>query len=171
MKNTTAIRSAKLADRIEFVQRYLFHYGYIDIEGLERAKWITSSDVRLKKDDIGKIEQNTFDALKKFQAFANITETGLPDEETIKIMETPRCGFPDLTTSRTNPRYSSNAAWYSLAHIGTPIGSLGFDEAWLALNIAFGLWTSGTGFSFYSVDGGADGGPVEAHIRIHGYLG
>ena len=89
---------AKVLDTIYFalnLQDYLTRYGYL----------------RALDPRVGRLRTETelHDAVKKFQKFTGLDETGeLSDVELLKYMETPRCGFPDFgpaTTVKRRKRY------------------------------------------------------------------
>ena len=42
-------------------------------------------------------EKKIRDSLKKLQRFAGLPVSGILDEPTQKLIETPRCGLPDIT--------------------------------------------------------------------------
>ena len=44
----------------------------------------------------GDLSNNTKKALKNFQAFAGINETGVLDKKTMDLMKRPRCGVKDI---------------------------------------------------------------------------
>lgn len=60
-------------------------------------------------------EQDYVEALKSFQAMANITVSGVLDEETVEMMNLPRCGMPDHMGHndevRRKKRYDAMARW------------------------------------------------------------
>ena len=64
---------------------YLLEYGYVD------AKAWSSSLVT--KETLNKFLNK---AVIEFQAFAGLNQTGNLDEETVKLMQTPRCGVRDI---------------------------------------------------------------------------
>lgn len=53
-------------------------------------------------------------AIKKFQKFANLHVTGKLDNETLKMMKTPRCGHPDIIDDETKFNNSSRKKRYAL---------------------------------------------------------
>lgn len=76
------ISAAKLGDKnreIKKVQKYLTRFGYL--------KTTISTD---------RLDNATSKALKLFQQCLGLQETGNLTSETIKTLETPRCGTPDI---------------------------------------------------------------------------
>ncbi|KAI1287313.1 Matrix metalloproteinase-16 [Halotydeus destructor] len=76
---------------------YLQRFGYMN-------ESIGTSGANLVSEDY------FHDAIRDFQRFAQINETGVLDEETVKLMNTPRCGMSDsphhLHDHRRSKRYA-----------------------------------------------------------------
>ena len=77
---------------------YLSKYGYIQTNNGTQA---------LLTED--KIKEYVKSAVKDFQAFAGLNQTGDLDPITVELMETPRCGVRDIighgATARRKKRY------------------------------------------------------------------
>ena len=71
---------------IDFIQRYLRRFGYLDLPG----------DTELTAETI---DEATSRALELFQEFFGLPRTGDFDELTREVMVRPRCGLPDLSSS------------------------------------------------------------------------
>ena len=77
---------------LRFLQKYLSDYHYI-------------SPSKSGNHDVG-------EALKKFQNFFHLPETGEVDEETLNAMKKPRCGDPDLEEEASRfKRYDAVGSW------------------------------------------------------------
>ena len=60
-------------------------YGYVDPSNMGQ---IVTAD--------GDLSDEAKNALKNFQAFAGINETGVLDKKTMDLMKRPRCGVKDI---------------------------------------------------------------------------
>ena len=63
---------------------YLMKYGYMDVpRGVQKSAPLMSQD-------------GLRDYIKEFQSFAGLPQTGDLDGNTVKLMNTPRCGVKDI---------------------------------------------------------------------------
>uniref|UniRef100_A0A182UAH9 Peptidoglycan binding-like domain-containing protein n=1 Tax=Anopheles melas TaxID=34690 RepID=A0A182UAH9_9DIPT len=62
-------------------QKYLMQFGYLEKSNIETGNLRT----------IEELEQ----AVRSLQRFGGLEETGTVDEETLALMQRPRCGAPD----------------------------------------------------------------------------
>ena len=75
-----------------FLQKYLTEYHYI-------------SPSKSGNHDVGK-------AVKKFQKFFHLPETGKVDEDTMNAMKKPRCGDPDVEEEASRfKRFDAARSW------------------------------------------------------------
>jgi hypothetical protein len=90
---------------------YLTKYGYLDAKQLNLFKTLKSSRnyVMFSSNSSNSSSYSTKNsnvllegAIKKFQHFANINQTGRLDEKTLRMMKMPRCGNPDLKFVKKN---------------------------------------------------------------------
>ena len=74
--------SRELARREEqdLAEHYLTQYGYLQAASSTKTAALQSID----------------SAVRSFQAFAGLRQTGQLDEETVEMMEKPRCGVKDV---------------------------------------------------------------------------
>ena len=99
------------------MQDYLQRFGYLKskdeyISGF-KIDWRKSIESPAEK---GVFDDNTEKALKLYQYFYRIRETGVLDYQTLKLMLTPRCGCPDIVYSkRTDPYYAIAGKWNKIA--------------------------------------------------------
>ena len=64
----------------ELAQDYLTKFGYLKDKSSDQVASLVSID----------------SAVRDFQAFAGLEQTGVMDEETMVMMRTPRCGVKDV---------------------------------------------------------------------------
>ena len=81
------------------MQDFLESYGYIQKPDTRLGKLLSSSDVTA--------------GIRQMQAFAGLPETGVMDAATAVLMNTTRCGMPDVGRSdsaRRKRRYSTQGS-------------------------------------------------------------
>ena len=64
---------------------YLVRYGYVAPR--QGSSLLMSGEM---------FERGVMDAVQDFQAFAGLNQTGVLDQKTLELMETPRCGVKDI---------------------------------------------------------------------------
>lgn len=80
---------------VKKLQEYLKKFGYLEVDHPNADNFSTARDIRLEKCTAGKFDEPTQTAVKKFQSFYGVKDTGDLDEDTLHLMEMPRCGCPD----------------------------------------------------------------------------
>jgi len=117
------------------VQQFLQRFGYLGTQQFEP----------------GKLDDQTSDALAKFQSFHGIEATGEFDEQTKDQMTEPRCAHPDMASGIA---FSTQCAWnkttlgFAFDVTTTDVAGTGpFD----AIRSAFATWASVVGFTFNEV--------------------
>ena len=107
------------------------------------------------------------EAIKSFQTFFRLEVTGELNDETITIMNKPRCGNPDIVA---NPgrfkRYVTGGRWYkwrkdSLTYYFQPGNDFDKKSQRRIIKQAFDMWARYTNFKFTAVDY-----PDRADIKI-----
>ncbi|XP_055537460.1 matrix metalloproteinase-2 [Wyeomyia smithii] len=68
------------------VQNYLMEFGYLPKSNIETGNLRTMDQLK--------------EAVRQLQSFANLNPTGEINQETLALMRRPRCGAPDLPSSR-----------------------------------------------------------------------
>jgi hypothetical protein len=77
---THEVAADEVDDELEKVQLYLARYGYLT--GPYEPK---------------RLDSPTQEALQEFQAYVNVTQTGVLDPDTATVLEAARCGNPDVS--------------------------------------------------------------------------
>lgn len=147
------LREGDKNDSIKDVRSFLGELGYLR----------TSEEIGL--DSFAMFDSSLSEAVKKYQRFHGLEETGIIDEATRKDMEMPRCGVADLEdgTEHHDPGVSSFVAsqgkWNSnhltFKFINGTNDLAGTSERNIVRQ-AFEVWAQVTPLSFSEVTGSAD---------------
>lgn len=82
-------------DHVSALKDYLKSFGYLYSEEKDHQDKVYMADTSLLTSEGDHFDEATESALKAFQRFYNLKESGTLTEETIDLMNTPRCGNPD----------------------------------------------------------------------------
>ncbi|XP_002741045.1 stromelysin-3-like [Saccoglossus kowalevskii] len=121
---------------------FLDHYGYLNthLNGLMGEDTIRAS-------------------IREFQRFSHLTETGAMDEATVEMMNSPRCGLPDVdstTSGGRQKRYYAHSQWdktdltYDIIQYTPDLPQSKVDSE---IAKAFKLWSDVTALTFSRVHG------------------
>ncbi|KAK6633359.1 hypothetical protein RUM44_003961 [Polyplax serrata] len=106
-------------------------------------------------------------AIADLQSFAGLNVTGVLDDETIKLMETPRCGVKDkvgYASDSRSKRYALQGSRWKVKNLTYKISKyprrLKKDEVDTVVKRAFGVWTDYTDLTFTQKKSGS------VHIEI-----
>ena len=126
---------------------YLSKYGYIQP---------TNGTQALVTED--KIKEYVKSAVKDFQAFAGLNQTGDLDPITVELMETPRCGVRDIighgATARRKKRYVLQGSRWQVKDLTYRINKypssfrLSKNEVDQTVKKAFAMWQESTNLKF-----------------------
>lgn len=128
-------------DDVVKIQAYLRNFGY------------------LRKSLYGRIfDIKTQSALQRFQEYFELTPNGQLDDETVGLMETPRCGNQDILDEPGHPpRYETFGCSF-FAHVRKPrftyenlTADLDQNRILAAIQRAFNTWRAAAGIDFYRV--------------------
>merc|ERR1712215_365721 len=132
-------------------RKYLETFGYIEDIG-ERTV-----------DEETPLEE----ALKNFQEFAGIDKTGVLDEETQKLMETPRCGIDDRVSDFVlqGSRWPRKQLTYRISKYPKSSSRLSRQDLEEETKKAFSMWQESSGLTFSQ----RTSGDVDIDIRFERY--
>jgi len=136
---------------------YLSQFGYLSPSvSNPQSQHILSEDVLTK-------------AIQEFQAFAGLNVTGDLNQETIELMNTPRCGVKDkigFGTSSRSKRYALQGSRWRVKDLTYKISkyprNLDKADTDKVVKEAFGVWASVTPLTFTQ----KKSGPVHIEIRF-----
>ena len=99
----------------------------------------------------GTFDENTVEALKRFQQFNRLPVTGTLDDATLALMQKPRCGFPDVTAAE----FVLQGSKWNKTHLTFAYNEFTPDlsqaQIRSAINQAFSLWSAVTPLTFAEV--------------------
>ena len=148
-KLASALGLAKgdISQEVLLLKHYLRKFGYLQETPPEK---IGSS-----KDLLKIFDDQTEAALKEFQHFYGLAETGVLDKATIDLMSKPRCGVPDKLTATDQLEYSdtgytwtSNSLTYAFQNFCTDLTQ---QQCRDAVSVALTLWSRVTPLFFSEV--------------------
>ena len=137
-------------DQVERLQRYLTTFGYIESPIFERfgvpAEMAAVSEVQS-----GTFDENTAQALRRFQEFNQLPVTGQLDQATLILMSKPRCAFLDVDPDEfvlQGSKWNKTTLTYAYSEF-TP--ELTQAQVRSAISEAFQLWAAVTPLRFNEV--------------------
>merc|ERR1712168_275323 len=143
---------------------YLSKYGYIQPSNGTQA--LVTED---------RIKEYVTSAVKDFQAFAGLNQTGELDPVTVELMGTPRCGVRDIighgATARRKKRYVLQGSRWQVKHLTYRINRypstfrLSKKDVDQTVMKAFVMWQEATGLTFERKNSGS----VHIEIRFEKY--
>lgn len=118
------------------VQQFLQRFGYLSLDA---------------NFELARLDDPTMDAIRLYQGFYGLEETGVLDEDTRELMSLPRCGVPDLLITA----FSTIGPW-NRRNLSYRFGALTTDVTnnitQAAVQRAFGSWqAAGVGLRFNPV--------------------
>ncbi|MEV4892013.1 matrixin family metalloprotease [Nonomuraea sp. NPDC055795] len=136
-------------------QLYMFlkRFGYFPNPGLRTGNALFRPAVVFAPEDLTLFDDRMELALSEYQRQHGIEPTGALNEETLTMMRTPRCGFPDQPSAgqfvAQGNRWPTNEVTYSFTPPFSPDVSEADQRA--ALRAAFDRWAAVTNLTFTEV--------------------
>ena len=96
-------------------------------------------------------------AVKQFQTFGGVSETGIIDEDTMELMRTPRCGLPDVkvedgAAGTRKKRFALQGSRWKKEELTFTVGrypsGLSRSEVDTDVEKAFNMWQQASGLTF-----------------------
>jgi len=144
---------------------YLVNYGYISKDESKETAALMSDQVITK-------------AVKDFQVFAGLEPTGDLDDETVELMNTPRCGVKDNVgpsdNARRKKRYALQGSRWKVDILTWRVsryptsGRLAKYEIDDQLKKAFQIWADKTNLKFEKKDSGTVHIDIRFETKEHG---
>lgn len=133
---------------IKELQDYLTKFGYLDSPLLE-SYGISRMLAAVPSAKEGVFDDATVSALKNFQKFNNLKVTGEMDNETVSLMERPRCGFLDVAEfTNTGRKWPTNHLTYAFQEFTPDLSQGGIIQS---IEQALALWNAVTPLCFRRV--------------------
>ncbi|KAK4875146.1 hypothetical protein RN001_011568 [Aquatica leii] len=134
------------------VINYLVRFGYLD-----EAKSYSTDHVK--------------EGLKKLQNFFSLPETGVADEATLELINTPRCGVPDIVTDGkrytiADKPFTHRNITYMFGRYSPKLNKAAVDEN---IKLAFDIWAVNSTLTFTKVNSNPDI-MIDFVTRVHNDL-
>lgn len=140
------------------INNYLKENGYIQSDVLKKAG-LRTVIAQPEPKNPEKFDDNTEKALRLFQQFVGLPETGELDQPTLDKMQQDRCGVadmvPELKDGKIPSSYVLSGCKWDTNHLRYAFENFANDltqnEVRNAFNMAFGLWSAVTPLTFSEV--------------------
>lgn len=110
----------------------------------------------------------TVEKLKEMQRFFGLKVTGKPNEETLEIMEKPRCGVPDsgdFMLTPGHPKWKTTDLTYRIENYTPQLSNTDVEEA---IKKAFQVWSGVSPLTFTRLSNGEPDIKISFAQRDHG---
>lgn len=144
-------------DDVKTLQSYLLEYGYLrtaaDSSEIEAFGLDTDSVVD-EIHDSGSFDETTEKALRTFQAFNHLPETGELNQETLDKIQQPRCGVADVPSGvsqfkKLGGKWPSHDITYAFKNFTSDLSDAAVISA---IEQAFAVWAGETPLKFTRVN-------------------
>jgi hypothetical protein len=145
----SGLSAGQRGNQVERLQAYLMKFGYLQSE-VRQAFSVESRLESVPSAESGVFDDATEEALRRFQAFTKLPVTGELDDATLKRMERPRCGFPDVSAefATTGRRWPGTSLTYGFQEF---TGDIPQGQIVQGVEQALALWSAVTSLCFRRV--------------------
>uniref|UniRef100_A0A8C4RVU9 Matrix metallopeptidase 20 n=1 Tax=Erpetoichthys calabaricus TaxID=27687 RepID=A0A8C4RVU9_ERPCA len=136
-----------------------FHQEYLSKYFSKEADYIGM----LKASDTSLVQK-----LREMQSFFGLRVTGRLDRKTLQIMQTPRCGVPDVGSYRLFPgipKWKKNIITYRIAKYTSKLSQAEVDTA---IDLGLKAWSSVTPLHFQKIHSGEADIMISFEVGAHG---
>lgn len=138
------LKQGQTGPEVAGLKKFLNHYGYSTGEATGHIpQSLTVNSVRAM---VAPVKEDVFDAatenaVREFQRFYALEDTGKIDKDTHQVMAAPRCGTPDrpLSFTLTGQKWDHTDITYRINNFSADLTP---DETDNALKEAFQLWSA-----------------------------
>jgi hypothetical protein len=161
MSREIGLKKGDSGKEVNLLQSYLKKFGYIRPEKESRFGAKADRLRAIEPPRPEEFDEKTEDALKLFQAFNKIPQTGTLTRQTVHLMLTPRCGVTDIIEHGTGPeefnlfgkKWDKTDLTYRFENFSPEMSQAATKQA---VRMAFAEWSSVTTLRFSETSGQAD---------------
>jgi acylphosphatase/peptidoglycan hydrolase-like protein with peptidoglycan-binding domain len=159
---STTLEKGDRGDDVRHLFEYLRRFGYFPNDDLRRGNLLFHPAVPFAPEDPEQFDGRIEAALRKFQQQQSLPVTGVLDDETLALMQRPRCGFPDepvfgpggpATFVAQGNRWPGNNVTYNFDNFSPDLGQADQRNA---VRGAYDRWAAVTPLSFAENPAGGD---------------
>jgi hypothetical protein len=146
-------------DDVRIVQEYLRRFGYFPNASLQNEYPAWRPLVASGPERLGVYDRQTQEAVRIFQANMGIAQTGVVDEATRTILQTPRCGEPEgIAHVDPSAKFAQTGTKWSKTNLTWRVfnsDDVTLVQARSAASAAFATWFGQTSLTFTEVTSGS----------------
>jgi hypothetical protein len=156
------LKKGDKGEEVEILQKTLQKFGYIQPE--EEALFGAKIDKRRSVErppESDRFDERTENALKLFQNYYKLKPTGMLDRQTVYLLNTPRCGVPDILEGGQGPeefnlfgeKWDNTDLTYHFENFTPDMPRSAIKQAF---RLAFAQWSSVSPLTFTEMQSNGD---------------
>jgi len=135
-------------DDVVRLHEFLTEFGYFPNASLSRVYRFWTPTIERSPVSVDRYDETTMNALRAFQRNHGLIQTGLVDNPTLILLNSPRCGVPDRSPEAEaiwGTAWPDGGILYDIGNFSTDVDGVSLRDA---VQTAFDTWAPHTPLSF-----------------------